>query len=217
MSTNDGNATECDQRSINRDLWARYLVSKLGIQPVSPTTADLLSIIPSSDTADVSFLTDSKIRQKQIAGEYKANESIKPVKKKKQHVYDPGVRNDCGDDLDGISKYEVLQTSAFSCESDSDWESVAASDGDHTCESFFDNSYWFAGCDANYLAFRHLVECTVFNCFLFVAKYTDTLPQGNVFCEIAGGAAHTTRILVQHAVPCGPNFDLVCRMRLHKA
>jgi hypothetical protein len=49
-----------------------------------------------------------------------------------------------------------------------------------------------------------------------VANYTDTLPQGNGFCEIAGGIAHTTRILVKHAVPGGPNFDLVCGCDLTK-
>jgi hypothetical protein len=35
-------------------------------------------------------------------------------------------------------------------------------------------------------------------------------------CEIAGGVAHTARILIKHAVPGGPNFDLVCGCDLTK-
>ena len=57
----------------------------------------------------------------------------------------------------------------------------------------------------------------LFNKMLALTTYLMSSTEGDTICEIAGGEARTTRVLVRlrdHRITTGPNFDLVADIGL---
>ena len=90
---------------------------------------------------------------------------------------------------------------------------------DRTGEYF--PSYWFEPqlSTLDQLQMRACETFTIFNCMHALTVFLSKAPDGDAICEIAGGEARTTRVLIRQndsRIRPGPNFDLVTDVDLAK-
>ena len=76
-----------------------------------------------------------------------------------------------------------------------------------------DHPRWFIGSEANDLR-RDLHGVRSFSDIQELLAYQVSLATQPVICEIAGGSAGTSRILLGYRYKVGCNFDLVCGINL---
>ena len=164
-----------------------------------------------------SFPTDSEEREKQKDAENKERGTEKVVRRKPQIIekhYD-----DCGDDLRGLCGFQRCQCGDGYSSSSDEEQGVPLMQHD---ESQYLPSYWFSPvlptwdqlqvrAGENFILFNKMTALTT---HLLTSTATE-----DTICEIAGGEARTTRVLIRmndSSISTGPNFDLVADVDLTK-
>ena len=123
--------------------------------------------------------------------------------------------DDCGDSLKGLCEsYACHDCEGYSSSSDEE-EGVPLFQGG----ADYLPAYWFEPfySPCSDLQIRSTDECHIFNGMHALTTHLFSQDNGDTICEIAGGEARTTKILIRHhdkRLTTGPNFDLVADVDL---
>ena len=147
--------------------------------------------------------TDYKEKQKQRHKQLKEQGNTIVIKKKrKPHEIH---HDDCGERLDGLGK-DLLFCDGYTDDDDDD---AIHDDFDEATSHLHFSDHWLTGSDYHY-AVRHYDGLMLFNSMCALEHYWQHMDKRGIsVCEIAGGAARCSRILIRHRVKCGRNFDLI--------
>ena len=123
-------------------------------------------------------------------------------------MYDQQL-DDCGESMDGLGEHVDQDFVGF--------ELKAGERDGVTFNEFamdaFDHPRWFIGSEAEAIG-KDLFGVKCFNSVYELGVYQAALITQPVVCEIAGGSARTSRILLGYREKAGRNFDLVCGIDL---
>ena len=182
---------------------AKSFASELGTSSEAQSPACLVPKYNTSKAVSFYAPTDYKERQKQLAQQRKDTDDQTTKTKTKRRKPHEIHHDDCGEKLDGLGN-DVHFADGYS------------DDDEDTLDEFVDNihytnfsQHWFIGSNVN-LAMRDHGDMLLFNSMCALEVYHGQLDKHGVsVCEIAGGTARCSRVLVKHRVACGRNFDLV--------